>query len=133
MSERSGDADALEAFGRQIVEVGRDVTIDSWLAALDGTMSFPGAHEIARTFAALPPDQQAFVRRLVVAVTDEAVSNTLWALERMPWVTVLATNEATGVVTDLGVDSDGLSQALDGDDGWLATFGRHPEPAFGED
>lgn len=133
MSLENGDPEALEAFGRQIVEVGRDVTIDSWLATLDGTMTFPGAQEIARTFAALPPDQQAFVRRLVIAVTDEAVSNTLWAIERMPWVAVLATNEITGVVTDIGVDSDGLSTALDADDGWLARFGRHPDPSFSQD
>jgi hypothetical protein len=119
------DNGAVAAFGRQVIETGRDYTIDNWFATFDGRMRFPGAQEIEAEFRNLPLEAQEFVRQLVVQVTDEAVSNTLWSIERLPWVSVLATDELTGEVTDIGDASDGLTAALEGDDGWRARFARH--------
>ena len=123
------EREALAAFGRQIVETGFDYTISNWFATFDGRMRFPGARDVEVAFQALSPEGQEFVRQLVVAVTDEAVSNTMWAIERLPWITVLATNELTGATTDLTAVSDGLSVDYVG---WQESFARHAAPPFEE-
>ena len=74
------EREALAAFGRQVVETGFDYTISNWFATFDGQMRSPGARDVELAFQALSPEGQQFVRQLVVAVTDEAVSNTMWAI-----------------------------------------------------
>ncbi len=121
------EMDALAALGREIVETGFDYTISNWFATFEGRMRFPGARDVGVAFQALSPEGQQFVRELVVAVTNEAVSNTMWAIERLPWIKVVGTNELTGATTDLTDVSDGLSVAYVG---WQESFGQHALPPF---
>ncbi len=121
---------AVAAFGERVVATGFDQTLDEMDLALDGRMRYPGAAEIEAGFRALGPDQQAYVRRLIANVVATTVHNTLWAIEKLPWVTVVATNDETGATTDISLESDGLTLALEA---WFETYARHPRAAFGED
>jgi hypothetical protein len=115
----------VAAFARSVVAIGRDNTIDDWNATFDGKMSFAGARLIHDSFATMSEQQQAFVREVVVAVVDDAVGNALWALDRMPWLKLIAVDDATGEETRIEDLVDDLSSAFHGED-WVATCGRHP-------
>ena len=121
-----GDPEALVQFGRRFVEVARDGTIESFDRTFDGKMTYPGADTIAREYADLGESQRDFVRQLVTAIVDEAVHNSLSAIEQLDWVTLLAVDNETGVTTDLKVDGDGLTWMLEDEGGWVSTFGRYP-------
>jgi hypothetical protein len=122
--------EALDAFGSQFVATARDGTIDSLFRTLHGRMRYPGAEAIAKKYESFDDEQQEFVRQLLIAAVDETTHNSLWALEQLDWVSLTATNEETGEVTDVKLESDGLTSMLEGEDGWRRRYGRFPESAL---
>jgi len=93
-------------------------------------MRYPGAEAIAKKYESFDDEQQEFVRQLLIAAVDETTHNSLWALEQLDWVSLTATNEETGEVTDVKLESDGLTSMLEGEDGWRRRYGRFPESAL---
>jgi hypothetical protein len=79
-------------------------------------------------FNSLSPEQRDLLRRFTPAIVDTVLHHFLWMLDERPDVK-LSVDAGSGTVSSLREVSDGLSNELYSDVGWIARFSRKPRSA----
>ena len=121
--------EALDQFGRILMERGRDRTVVNWDKILDGTMKGKSCEAIKQRLAHLSPEQIEVVRWLVPQIVDTSLHYVLWALEQENSISLLIKDEH-GEMHNLREASDGLPGELYTEDGWIARFSKQRKGAF---
>ena len=120
---------ALDYFGRFMMEHFRDRSIDFFNLLAAGHWKAPALQELQSSLATLDAEQLGFVREAMIATIDTGLHDFLFRLQE-------TTNFGNDVqVLALGENvvplSDGLHGELFGEDGWRARFSRFGVPETG--
>ena len=118
-----------DSLGMQVVETGRERTLGAFEAFFAGSMKVPGSKELYEQFSSLPLAAQEFVRELVVKVVDEAIFNTLQAIDDTDDISIVA--DAEDRDDDLRVLMNGFAGSyVDPENGWRKRLGVRPRSVF---
>jgi hypothetical protein len=120
-------SDALDTFGRLVMENLRDKAFDDADLTLRGHWKAPRLRALQKELAALTDEQRDVARRLVRHVVDSAIHDFLFALQERadfdPSVRIVVHG------TDITTASDGLHGEAFGENGWQARFSRYGKAA----
>lgn len=118
--------EALDQFGKLLIERVREKAILDWTKILDGRMKGETAERLRPDLSRLSPSELALVGRLVPQIVDTALHHLLWALEQDESVEIVV-KTPTGAVPSLREASDGLAGELYD---WISRFSTevHEEP-----
>ena len=116
-------SDALDTFGRLIMEKLRDKAFEDADLTLRGQWKAPGMQDLQRELAGLTDHERDVARRLVRRVVDSAIHDFLFALQELAdfdqSVRVLVHDK------DIVAESDGIHGEPFGHRGWQARFSRY--------
>jgi hypothetical protein len=116
--------EALDLFGRMLMERVRDEAIDDWGRIFDGRFKDADSACLRQRVSHFSREDMAVVRSLVPRFVDSCLHHLLWTLEQSDHVEITV-RTASGVVRDLKQVSDGLAGELYSDEGWIARFSRY--------
>jgi hypothetical protein len=112
---------ALDDFGRILIENVRDTTIEQWEMIVSGKMKGERGKRIKQILEPKFNEKQLdIVTDLVSQIVDSAVHNLLVTLEQEEIEVYLSNNEQ--VKTNIVLLSDGLAGELYTEDGWICKY-----------
>jgi RHS repeat-associated protein len=116
--------EALERFGRTLVERVRDGSISDCEMIVDGRAKALALANLYARLGALNEEQRMAIHELIVKCVDITIHHPLWMLDQEKWINV-AVDTDTGTVPSLREISDGLI----GDKfEWIEQFSNKPQP-----
>jgi len=123
-------SESLDKFGEFVVIKLRDAAIDRADGLLAARWKTPELQDLQAELGQLTPEQQAVVRRCVIAAVDAGLHDFLFALQEEH-----DAGAGVAVMVDgkpVAAASDGLQGEPCSDQGWFARFSQHgppPDPA----
>ena len=114
--------EALDKFGKIIVEQVWDRAINDWEMIVDGRMKSQHAQDVRQTLSSLDADQIDAIRKLIPDVINTAMHHFLWTLEQADGIDVAVRTDGEAVPSIKEV-SDGLAGELPG---WISRFSSKP-------
>jgi hypothetical protein len=114
--------EALNSFGKVLIERARDETIEKWFTVLDGFAKAPDYVALFETYSKLDKDARTFVRSIVAQVVDSTLFNTLVMLEGERKLDLIWLDGVDAF--HLREESDGLGGELFSEEGWIALNSR---------
>ena len=116
--------EALDKFGRLLVERGRDSTIQQWDNIVEGRSKAPIRKKWGDNFARLSPEAQEFVHAIIPEIVDSTLHYMLWMLED-PYIGVkMSVETSQGIVPDINEISPSLGGHPFSEYGWIARFSK---------
>jgi hypothetical protein len=114
------NSDALDKFGRFIVERVRDGALRSYSLIREGRVAAPGLQQLKQDFAKLPLETKGVVDQLVLRTVESALFNVLVGFQEAHDLEqgIELIVDGTVVADESGM----LHGELFGDDGWVARF-----------
>jgi len=115
-------SDALDEFGRLVMEQLRDKALESADRMLNGDSKAPRMRQLQADLDRLTDEERAVARRLVGHVIDAAVHDFLFGLDEAcnaRWISIRVHGE------DIAAETDGLQGEPFGERGWQARFSRY--------
>lgn len=117
-----------DVLGRFIIHNIRDKTINHIIRSIDNPLA--ADKKLADRLSRFPPSCRDALRQLAVYITDEAVFNTLVAMEEECGRLSLSLQNEDGSLTPLLDQADPLFNLYSGPDGWIETYSSHPASDF---
>lgn len=126
----SVEEEALDYFGRGLIEEVRDLAMSSVLSTVRGEdKSVPG-RIYSRRLSSLPDDARVLMEDLCRDAVDSAIHYFLWWLEReqLNEVQHVKVDVTIGgkTVENIAEKSDGLAGEYEGKEGWMGRFSKYP-------
>ncbi|MBE1556974.1 epimerase [Sporosarcina limicola] len=119
----SDNKQALDLFGKVLMERIRDEAIDDWERILQGKMRDNESKKIFDELRSFSPEQVQFIINLFPKIVDTTLHHLLWTLEQEEDVNVLVKVEENNFLNIREI-SDGLAGELYTEDGWVSRFSK---------
>lgn len=113
--------EALDFFGKVLMEQVRDEAIEDWERILGGKMKDEESQQLFNEVQSLRSEQLQFILKLIPEVVDRTLHHFLWTLEQEEEVNIVITLEEENPI-NLRENSDGLAGELYTEDGWISRF-----------
>jgi hypothetical protein len=117
-------SDALNYFGRVLMERVRDAAIRHWDMVITGKMKDAGSKEVYDMIRAQGQDAGEAIKSVIPGVVDTCIHNLLRMLEEEQERIKVAVRAGELGVADLAETSDGLTGELYGEKGWIRRLSR---------
>jgi hypothetical protein len=124
VKEEAVEAEALDEFGRLLIQQARDRAIRHWDKILEGQMKGSSAQRAAARLAPFTAEQREVLRRLIADVSDTVLHYLLWTLEEEAARISINVRVEGGVVANLAEVSGEFPAELYTEDGWIARFSK---------
>ncbi|MFD1425569.1 epimerase [Kroppenstedtia sanguinis] len=116
---------ALDKFGKMLMEKVRDMSIGEWDDVVNGKMKAPVLVELYEELASsFDKEQLNILSNLIPQIVDTTLHYTLACLEEEKDDVKVSVQVDQGTVDDLVEASDGLAGELYTEDGWIARFSK---------
>lgn len=119
------DREALDCFGREMIESVRDQSIFEFEAILLGKMKAPSARKMQNELSALDEQQVNLLRKVVFYTIDNVIYNSLNMLVQNDDSMKLLITQAGQPEKNIIEISDGLSGELFTENGWIEKFSKY--------
>ncbi|TAA72665.1 epimerase [Planococcus salinarum] len=117
----SNHKEALDFFGKVLIEQVRDESIEDWERILGGKMKDEESQQLFNEVQSLHSEQLQLIMKLIPKVVDSTLHHFLWTLEQEEEVNIVITLEEENPI-NIRENSDGLAGELYTEDGWISRF-----------
>ena len=134
MIPKKQEQEALNNFGKILMEDVRDIVFMQTLKTFEGRIKSPNSIKVYQGLSSLTPEEKKIVESLVLETVDATIHHFLWMIEQgdaRPDEMDLVWKTPEGPVSIRDASGWLCSEPL-GEEGWIARFSAYPQ-AFAEE